>query len=52
MDQGPFRRLLRFARGPSLKDKDIPSSAKLRSEILERADLAVEKVKQAMKVDI
>ncbi|KAF5371935.1 hypothetical protein D9757_011488 [Collybiopsis confluens] len=48
VDTSPFRQLLQFSRGPSLKDKDIPSSAVLRKEVLQRANLAIEKIKQAI----
>lgn len=41
--------MLRFL-GPSLSDKDTPHRTKLQKEILERASLAVERVKEKLKV--
>ena len=49
VDKGPFRRLITYLR-PSLVDKDIPHRKKLRKEILQRAAVAEEALKQRLKV--
>ena len=48
VDKDSFRRLLQYLR-PSLSDKDIPHHTKTRDEILARARLAVDRVKEKLK---
>ncbi|KAG1851982.1 hypothetical protein C8R48DRAFT_676238 [Suillus tomentosus] len=47
VDKGSFCRLLQYLR-PSLSDQDIPHRTKTRDEILERAKLAVKRVKEKL----
>lgn len=48
VNQGPFRRLLKFCR-PSLTGKDIPHQKTVQAEILRCADIAEEKVCEKLK---
>lgn len=48
VDKGSFRRLLRYLR-PSLSDRDIPHRTKTRDEILERAKVTIQCVKEKLK---
>jgi hypothetical protein len=47
VDKGPFRRLLQYLR-PSLSENDIPHCTKTRQEILDRARLVVERIKDKL----
>ena len=49
VDKPAFRNLLQYLR-PSLSECDIPHQTKTRTEIIERADVAVECVKDKLKV--
>jgi hypothetical protein len=49
VDKGPFRRLLRYCR-PSLKESDIPHRTKMREEILQRIEVAEERLRSKLKV--
>jgi hypothetical protein len=49
VDRGPFRRLIKYCR-PSLTDADIPHRMTLRKEILSRAEIVKERVKDELKV--
>jgi len=51
VDKGSFRRLLQYLR-PSLSDQSIPHRTKIHQEILERAKLGVQQVKEKLQVCI
>jgi hypothetical protein len=49
IEQGSFRRLIKYCR-PSLAEKDIPHRNTLRAEILHRAHLVENTVREKLKV--
>lgn len=49
MDKGPFRDLMKYLR-PNLRESDIPHRTKTHAEIMERAQLVVDRVKEKLQV--
>ena len=49
VEKSSFRALLTYQR-PAMSDKDIPHRTKLREEIIYKAEVAIERLKQHFKV--
>ena len=49
VDHGPFRKLLKYQR-PATQESDIPHGTKLREEIIEKANIIIQRLKEEFKV--